>query len=248
LSTRAWSASLHDVAPATWPQCQQLLDLLAAWSIPVTLLVVPDLHGSGRSDRDRSFIAALHRRVAIGDEVVLHGFTHRDESPAPRTPGDWWRRRVLTAAEGEMAAVDEAEATRRIDSGSVLLASAGLPPAGFVAPAWLLGAGARAALTRSGLAYTATRDELVSLPKWAVFAAPSLVYSTRTPLRRAVSRVWNAHRVRVLAGSPLVRVALHPADAQHPRVLGHWRSLLSALASDRSPVLESRWLRERLAA
>jgi predicted deacetylase len=248
VTARAWSVSIHDVAPATWPECLRLLELLATWSIPVTLLVVPDFHGRGRSDDDRSFMAALRRRVAGGDEVVLHGFTHRDDAPAPRTPRDWWRRRVMTESEGEMAALDRQEAAARIDWGIALLKSAGLPPAGFVAPAWLLGPGARAALISSGLAYTATRDELVALPRWTAVTAPSLVYSTRSRLRRLVSHAWNAHRARLLAGTALLRVALHPADARHPVVLAHWRSLISALSSDRSSVLESRWLHQRLAA
>jgi predicted deacetylase len=248
MTAKAWSVSIHDVAPATWPECLRLLELLAPWSIRVTLLVVPDFHGRGRSDHDPSFIAALQRRVSGGDEVVLHGFTHRDDAPAPRTLRDWWRRRVITDSEGEMAALGQAEAAARIASGIALLRSAGLPPAGFIAPAWLIGRGARAALARSGLGYTSTRDELVALPGWTTVTAPSLVYSTRSRLRRLVSRVWNARRLRLFAGTPLVRVALHPADARHPAVLGHWTSVLSALAADRSPVLESRWLHQRLAA
>ena len=248
MNARAWSVSIHDVAPATWPECLRLLELLAPWSIRVTLLVVPDFHGRGRSDGDGAFMAALRRRVSGGDEVVLHGFTHRDDAPAPRTPRDWWRRRVITDSEGEMATLDQTEAAARIESGTALLRSAGLPPAGFIAPAWLLGPGARAALAHSGLGYTATRDELVALPGWTAVTAPSLVYSTRSRLRRFASHIWNARRARLLAVTPLLRVALHPADAHHPAVLGHWSSLLSVLGSERSPVLESRWLRHRLAA
>ena len=248
MTARAWSVSVHDVAPATWPDCLRLLEMLAPWSVRVSLLVVPDFHGRGRSDQDRAFIAALRRRVAGGDEVLLHGFTHRDDAPAPRTLNDWWRRRVITDAEGEMAALNQVDAAARISSGIALLNSAGIAPAGFVAPAWLLGPGARAAVVQSGLAYTATRDQLVALPAWTALTAPSLVYSTRSRLRRLASRAWNARRARLLTASPLLRVALHPADARHPRVLGHWRSLISGLASDRSPVLESRWLHQRLAA
>jgi uncharacterized protein len=248
VTAQAWSASIHDVAPATWPQCLRLLELLSAWPVPVSLLVVPDFHGRGRSDADAAFIAALRERATRGDEVVLHGYYHRDDAPRSRTWRDWWRRRVLTDGEGEMAAVNEREAARRLASGTALLAAMELPPAGFVAPAWQLGAGARSALVASGLAYTATRDELIALPGWTTLPAPSLVYSSRSALRRTLSRAWNGHRVTAMSSAPLLRVALHPIDALYPRVVSHWRKLIQELASERSPVLESRWLRERLAA
>jgi uncharacterized protein len=245
---RAWSVSIHDVAPATWPDCRRLLHLLSTWPVPVSLLVVPDLHGRGRSDADAPFIAALRERTARGDEVVLHGYYHRDDAPRPRAWRDWWQRRVLTDGEGEMAALDEREAGRRIASGTALLAASGLAPAGFISPAWQLGPGARRALCASGLAYTATRDELIDLPGWTVHPAPSLVYSSRSALRRTLSRAWNGRRANALRSAPLLRVALHPSDARYPSVISHWRALLRALTSERLPVLESRWLRERLAA
>jgi uncharacterized protein len=247
VTERAWSVSIHDVAPSTWPDCLRLLDLLSEWRVSVSLLVVPDFHGRGPSDADPAFMVALRERTARGDEVVLHGYYHRDDAPRSRTWRDWWRRRVLTDGEGEMAAMNESDAARRIASGTALLAAVGLPPAGFVAPAWQLGPGARSALIASGLAYTATRDELIALPDWTALPAPSLVYSSRSALRRTLSRAWNGHRLDAMNSAPLLRVALHPIDALYPRVVSHWRKLIQALASERSPVLESRWLRERLA-
>src|SRR5579884_1177916 len=109
--------ALHDVAPATWPHCARWLDLLDALGAPpLTLLVVPNFHGRGRIDRDPAFCRAIERRLAGGDELALHGYDHRDAAPAPRGARAWWRRRVLTAGEGEFAALDEAQARERIRS------------------------------------------------------------------------------------------------------------------------------------
>jgi predicted deacetylase len=246
--TGDWAVSLHDVAPETWPACRRLLSLLEPFGVPVTLLVVPHFHGDRRLDEDRSFVRALRARVAGGDEVALHGYYHVDDAPAPDTLRGWFARRVLTAAEGEFAALDAVEAGRRLAAGARLLARAGVPPAGFVAPAWLLGAGALAALADTDLAWTSTRDTLYALPSFTAVQAPSLVYSTRSAWRRATSRHWNRWRLARLADEPRLRVALHPAEADHPAVLAEWTGLLGTLARPRRPVLESAWLPVRASA
>jgi predicted deacetylase len=225
-----------------------LLRLLDERGVPATLLVVPDYHGAGRADADRDFVESLRARVGGGDEIVLHGFRHRDDGPTPATLRDWWRRRVLTAAEGEMAALSSADAERRIAAGLDVLAAAELKPAGFVAPAWLLSRGARQALQNSRLAYTATRDCLIRLPDLVPVAAPSLVYSSRSRWRRMASRVWNRSRLVLLKSAPLIRVALHPVDARHPSVVREWCRMLDLLSARRSAVLESRWLNDQAIA
>lgn len=237
-----YAVSIHDVAPATWPDCERLLSLTDRLGAPATLLVVPHYHDGVRVDRDPRFAAALRRRVARGDEVVLHGFWHEDREARGHTPLDWLRRRVLTASEGEFAAVDERTAAMLIARGRAVLATLGLAPAGFVAPAWLMNQATATALAGSGLRYSSSRDELVDLASQRRVAAPSLVYSSRSGWRRALSRRWNAARLASLAPAPRVRAALHPADARHPAVLADWAGLLGRLAAGRGAVLESRWL------
>lgn len=234
--------SVHDVAPATWPDCETLLALADRFGTPVTLLVVPHYHGGVRADADPGFVAALRRRLARGDEIVLHGYRHQDRGPVPRSPVDWFRRRVYTAREGEFAAVDDPTATALIARGRALLTAIGLAPSGFIAPAWLMSAATLEAVGRSGLRYASTRDALIALPARRRVAAPSLVYSTRSLWRRVLSRHWNAARLAALRAAPRIRVALHPADAQYPSVVHDWEQLLARLSAERRAVVESRWL------
>lgn len=240
--TYDWAVSLHDVAPDTWPACARLLALVEPFGASVTLLVTPHFHGRHRLDEDPGFVRALRRRLVRGDEIALHGYFHLDDAAPPTTLRDWFRRRVITASEGEFAAIGAADARRRLTDGTLMLARAGLTAKGFVAPAWLLGDGARTALMETSLAYTSTRDELYALPSFEAVRAPSLVYSTRAAWRRAASRIWNRRRLARLAAEPRLRVALHPADAAHPAVLDDWTHLLGTLARSRQAVLESSWL------
>jgi len=232
--------AVHDVAPATWPHCRTLLGLLDELGAPpATLLVVPEYHRLGNIAADGAFVRAIDRRVARGDEIALHGYYHLDDGPPSRTPLEWLRRRHLTASEGEFAALSQQESTQRIDAGLHLLDRFGWNVRGFVAPAWLLGAGARAALKHTSLRYTSTHTHLEIPVEERCVAAPVISASTRSAWRRWTSSRWLRAARSLTRNAPLLRVALHPADAPHPQVLAAWRALLRELLIERAPLTKS---------
>jgi predicted deacetylase len=234
--TPALCVSLHDVAPETWPACSALIDWLDGFApVPLSLLVVPHYHGGARIDDDALFCAAVERRLQRGDEVVVHGYAHRDEGPAPSTPWDYVRRRWYTAGEGEFAALDEPAASKRIAAGLELFAARGWPVRGFIAPAWLLNKASWRALRASTFEYTTVRGAVWRLEDGAYHESPSLVYSVRAPWRRRVSRLWNERVYGSLVDNRLLRISLHPADAAHPEVLEHWRGLITRALRSRGP-------------
>jgi predicted deacetylase len=237
-SPRRLCVSLHDVAPATLDDCantRAFLDELCPG--PVALLVVPDYHGLGRADRDSRFATFIESRILRGDEIVLHGYRHLDEAPPARGLREWLTRRVYTDSEGEFSRLDFDAARTRILRGLVVLRSAGWHPAGFVAPAWLMSAPALSALERTPLRYCATRDAVVALQSDYCVPAPSLVISTRSAWRRALSPVWNDALLARHASSRILRVALHPADLRYPAMEQLWRRLFAQL-EDREIVTE----------
>jgi len=234
--------ALHDVAPATWPQCARLLDLVDALGAPpLTLLVVPDWHAQGRIDAAPEFRRAIDARIARGDEVALHGYFHRDDAPAPRAPAAWLRRRVLTAGEGEFAALDADTAESRLRAGLDLLRCQGWNIDGFVPPAWLAGAATRRALQRTDLRWTSTHTALIALNRGGEerFAVPCLTASPRSRWRRAASRAFLHAGLRLSARVPLVRVGLHPADADHAGLIACWRMVLTTLLAARQAATKS---------
>lgn len=232
--------AVHDVAPATWPACERLLALVdAIGAPPLTLLVVPDWHRRGSVDADAGFRRAIDARLARGDELALHGFVHLDDAAPPRGLLDRLRRRGLTAGEGEFAALDEAEAGARIDDGVRCLARCGWSTQGFVPPAWLLGDGARTALARTPLRWTSTHAALEDARRHWRIAAPVLGASARSAWRRCASRAWLPLAARAWRAAPLVRVALHPADAPHADLLDAWRRVLVALLARREALTKS---------
>lgn len=249
-STRpvAVSVVLHDVSPHTWPACERLLTALDEVApVPVTLLVVADHHHKGGIEQFPSFLAAIERRLARGDEVVAHGLVHLDEAPSPRGLSEWFRRRIYTAGEGEFDALPKDEAARRLDEGWRRLRALGWAPRGFVAPAWLMGPGTHAALREGPYAYATTRQEIILLPGGARLRAPSLVWSVRSVWRRRLSALFNERLLRHGLAHPqrypLLRLGLHPVDAAHPEVVRFWQhALREALRQGRVPLTKGRWV------
>lgn len=263
----ALCVSIHDVAPATWPDCLRLWQAVRAVAdIPLSWLVVPCYHarpggaGGWRCDahagppgkachgesgdaRDEAHLAhgdpcdGLHRALPYeaalsallvrGHELVLHGYTHLDDGPPPRSLGQFWLRRIHTRCEGEFAVLDEAAARRRLALGAAWFARRGWPLHGFVAPAWLLGEGGWAALRASPLLYTTTFRHFYRLaaPAAALFA-PSLVFTARNGPGRLLSRMALPALARAQARAPLVRLSLHPCDARHPQLLRQMQATL----------------------
>ena len=234
MAERTLSIVVHDVAPATWAACRSLLhDIAECGPAPVTLLAVPRYHGA---PRDAAFESWLQQRVAMGDEVALHGFTHRDRG-TPRGWVDGLRRRHYTCGEGEFCALPRAAAARRIAAGLRWLQRLGLPASGFVAPAWLLSDGSWQAVRDQPLAYTCTLRKIHLLPRGEVIAtAQSQVYSCRSAWRRVASVAWNRLLARAQSQAAHVRIELHPPDAEHPLVRQCWQQLLRRQLQVREPI------------
>ena len=240
------AVAIHDVAPATLPECLALMTMLdEVGASPISLLVVPQFHYGVNVADDAAFVAAMNVRRARGDELILHGCFHVDDAPAPTTVRGFLERRVATRAEGEFAALDERQAAWRIARGIELFERQQWPLAGFVPPAWLMSAGTRAALAhcRHAFDYVTVRTGIWHLPEWRFERTANLWYSPDTSVRRAVSRLAIAHELRRARELPLLRISLHPQDVRGKGVVAHWRGLIGAAVATRAPVTKGAWVR-----
>ncbi len=232
---------LHDAAPSTRAACLRTLAAVreVAGDVPVTILAVPRYHGETPS---AEFEAWLGERARRGDELALHGCTHRDDG-TPRGWLDRLRRSRYTRGEGEFWSLSRAEALARIDVGLEWFARNGWPLSGFVAPAWLLGPGAREALIERPFDYTATLRDLVHLPAQIPTTSQSVVYSTSSAWRRASSLGWNALVDVIERGNPLLRLELHPRDADFAAVKRSWQAILARALRSRKAATVAEFMR-----
>lgn len=230
-------ASIHDVSPHFEPQVDQLMAEIEPFvGTRFAMLVVPNHWGTSPIRAGSPFASRLRAWADRGVEMVLHGFYHRDHL---RYRGlDRLRARYLTDREGEFLGLSRAEAARRIAIGRALIEGiTGKPIAGFIAPAWLYGPGALAALSESGLGFAEDHWRVWSPPSGQVLArGPVITWASRTPMRLRSSLAAAAVLGRI-APQQVLRIGVHPGDCRSPALLASIRKTFARASATRSPAL-----------
>jgi predicted deacetylase len=240
---KALVVSLHDVSPLARERCERIVDELAKIGVRRTsLLVIPNHHDRGHVRDDRKLCDWLRARAAEGHEIVTHGYFHRRARRGQESLVQKLTTRVYTADEGEFYDLDRAEAATIVRRGNTELGELGFAPRGFIAPAWLLSEEAEEALRDLGCEYTTRLRTVTDLRSQRTQEAQSLCWSVRAAWRRAVSLAWNAVLYHQLKNAPLLRVAVHPPDIDHPKI---WRQICALVAEalrTRTPMTYLDWI------
>jgi predicted deacetylase len=214
--------SIHDVGPKFEPQIDSLADRLARLlgRVRFAMLVVPDHWGEAPLAGNRAYQAKLRRWAEAGVEMFVHGWFHRDDSAHAGALARF-KAHHMTAREGEFLGLGHREAVQRMTDGRRLIEDIiGTTAAGFVAPAWLYGAGARGALVEAGFALA--EDHMrVWRPETGEIVArgPVITWASRSPARIASSLAVAALAPRLLRHQRVARIAVHPGDTGVPRLL-----------------------------
>ena len=243
LMNRALVVSIHDVSPLTLQKTKQILDDLKKIGCASTsLLVIPDHHRRGRISMNATFAEWLRERVAAGHETVLHGYYHLRE----RAASDGLLKKMVTqsytAGEGEFFDLNEKSARERLNLGLSEFTACGLTPAGFIAPAWLLGDDAERAVRDLGFEYTTRIATVSDFTTGNIHQARSLVWSVRASWRRVCSLAWNRLLALTLRNAPLLRVGIHPPDWDHAAIRDQILNLTSAALAGRRAMTYQQWL------
>ena len=217
--------SIHDVAPSTLDAVRRWTGFLDERDVVSTLLAVPGpWRGTALAD-DPVTTDWLSVRVDGGDEVGLHGWAHRAEG-SRRGARARLGRGIARGAE-EFWALDDDEATRRIQDGLDVLVGAGLRPVGFTPPGWLISGAARRSVHRCGLRYVA--DHRGARSATSCVRAPALSHRPGGFGETAGALAMPAiARRRAAEGLP-VRIALHPADLDRPKLLASTLDAIDAV-------------------
>ena len=235
--------SLHDVCRRHFAASREIIEELHALGVHAcSLLVIPNRHHEGHFADDPEFCNWLRLQKDAGCEIVAHGYFHARPARSGESLISRWTTAVYTAGEGEFYDLDFSTADTLLRKIRAEFAGAGFEPGGFIAPAWLLSAGAEAALRGQEWEYTTRLTTVTDFLSDRIFRSQSLVWSVRTPWRSRISTLWNASLFRWLVRNPLLRVSIHPVDRDHPRIWRQIRALLTAALEEREPLTYHAWI------
>jgi uncharacterized protein len=229
--------SLHDVSPLTQALCESILAQLQELGVRQTsLLVIPNHHRQAPINQNSSFLNWLARKVDADHEPVLHGYFHQRERQGRDSFFSRLTTEIYTAGEGEFFDLSAEEASDRLQRGLEDLAYLPRKVAGFIAPAWLLSAGAEMAVDKLGFRYTTRLSRVQIFGRSGEVRSRSLVWSTRANWRAVMSLAWNRGLATKIAQAPLIRMAIHPPDIRHPAVWRQIRQIVGGISRGRECV------------
>lgn len=228
-------ASIHDVGPRFEREVDQLAELLGGilGGPNYAMLVVPNHWSEAPLAEARAFQTRLRSWADQGVEMFVHGWFHKDL--AEHSGAAAFKAKHMTAGEGEFLGLSREVAAQRMADGRKLIEDAiGRPVAGFIAPAWLYGAGAREALAESGFALAEDHMRVWQPQSGQVLAkGPVVTWASRTKPRQLSSRFFAALARRALHVQPVVRAAVHPGDVTVPALLDSIRATFGSFAARR---------------
>ena len=240
MSRRTLLVALHDVTPVHAARIEQAEQLLAALGIPqVTYLLVPDFHGAAPAHSSAAFVSWCRRPRQFGVQWFLHGYFHseitaHDDDGRRRSVGDLMASTFLTANEGEFLRLRGEALRARISAGAQSSERCvGEAPSGFVAPAWLFNSELIPALAGLSFRFTESHFHVFHLRTGRRLASPVITWATRTWLRRYGSLAVSAALRRLWWRQPVLRIALHPHDFDHPATVASITRTLEAARRDR---------------
>ena len=236
MTGRLLLASIHDVSPRFESEVDRLAAMLAGLlgGERFAMLVVPDHHGEAPLAAAPAFQRRLRGWAEAGVEMFVHGWFHQDEARHAGIAA--WKARHMTAREGEFLGLSRDEAARRMGDGRKLIEDiTGRGVAGFIAPAWLYGAGAHAALRDSGFALAEDHFRVWQPDTGRILArGPVITWASRSRARQLSSRGFASVARVGLKRARVVRIAVHPGDVHVPALLGSIGETCAAFAGHRA--------------
>ncbi|MFH1174668.1 MAG: DUF2334 domain-containing protein [archaeon] len=211
---RSAIVSIHDVAPVYKKELETICSNLSLRNIePRNWLVIPNYAGQSILE-DAVFVSWLNVLQGKGDELVMHGCTHRSSERTYDTRWKKWKGEYFADGCGEFQQCTYTQAKSRLHEGRMLLEQAGIATTGFVAPAWLLNAQAERAAWDVGVSYIAGLARIKERDK-ARFV-PTIGLTSRQDGSRVALRTY-ATCMQHWPGD--VQVAIHPQDVNDEEIM-----------------------------
>jgi predicted deacetylase len=217
---------LHDFTPRFYDENMRVLDELdkIGKSSKRVIHVVPNWGGDNNILHHQRFLDMLNALQDNGDEIILHGNTHRRSSrkyPSlyKKILGEYRYR-----GDAELLTADYAEALLSIRTGKKILHDAGIYSQGYVPPTWHLSEQSQQAVIDEGFKYIGLRHSLrmINIPrninspagmnKTEDIKTVCLEVTANPRMADYIFRAYNSWIISRLKNDVPLRFPLHPHD------------------------------------
>lgn len=237
--------SLHDATPFHLERMLKAETVFRELAISkVTYLFVPEYHGGYPSAEHHGFTEWCRSERPFQVDWHLHGYHHletmaMDGHTGPGR-GDAFKRRFLTAGEGEFLALDVNSQRQKLGAGrDAFRRCLRSEPLGFVAPAWLFNRSLPPLLRDMGFRFTEDHRRIYRVDKGLSLDSPVITWATRTFLRKYGSLIVCPSLARLWSNVPVLRVAMHPFDFDHASTTANIKSVLRRVMAGREQAFSS---------
>ncbi len=228
--------SLHDSTPFHLERMRRAEEVFRALGVAkIAYLFVPEYHGGYPAASDAAFRDWCRGDRPFRIDWHLHGYYHLESAEAAAGgAGDFLKRKLLTAGEGEFLALDADSQRRKVEAGrAAFRACLGRDPAGFVAPAWLFNQQLPGVLKEQGFRFTEDQRRMYRVDTGARMDSPVITWATRTWLRKYGSLAVCPLLQRLWSSAPVLRIAMHPFDFDHRETVASIRAVLGRALRER---------------
>jgi uncharacterized protein len=228
--------SLHDATPFHLERMRRAEAVFRDLGVEkIAYLFVPEYHGGYPAAGNAAFRDWCRESRPFRVDWHLHGYHHLEAPDAAAGgAGDFLKRKLLTAGEGEFLALDEAAQKLKLEAGrAAFRACLDRDPVGFVAPAWLFNAALPGVLREQGFLFTEDQRRMYRVDTGARLDSPVITWATRTWLRKYGSLAVCPLLLRLWSAAPVLRIAMHPFDFDHPETVAGIRRVLARALRER---------------
>jgi len=191
---------------------------------------VPNYHGAHRADRDTAFRNWCRRQRPFAVRWCQHGYFHAVTKHDASVEWQEARNGLVSAGDHPVGSplTDEGEfrhlspqwlRDRLVRGREVYRSTLDQEPSGFIAPKWMGNRHLAEILAELGYAWTEDDHSLCNLDTGGRRWSPVVTWVTRVAWRKRLA-LWGCPLlVRLTQSMPLLRIAMHPFDFDHPDVV-----------------------------
>ncbi len=211
-------------------------------------LFVPDFHKNGISANSSQFKEWLDSVSFSNPEWFLHGYYHleTENNSLEKGGANFFKRKFMTAGEGEFLSLSEEEIKKRIEKGMEVMNNAlpGINALGFIAPAWLYNENLFPVLRKMGLKLSESHWGIYNTETSTGWRAPVVTWATRTLVRKYGSLLVCPYLEKKHKDQTWLRIAIHPHDFKHPETVKNIRFVINSALSHRETSSYKDFLKE----